>query len=257
MIVPDMSEHVQTERSGAVVTIRMARPEKKNALTVDMYRGLTAAFSDATSDPTVRAILLTGAGGAFTSGNDLRDFAATPPTDSDSPVYQFLRELSTCPKPIVAAVTGVAVGIGTTMLLHCDLVVADPAARFSMPFINLGLVPEAASSLLLPRMLGHVRASQLLLLGEMFDAGEAESYGIVNKRSAPGMADTDALAWANTLATKAPNALRLTKALLKSETTGVMARIQEEARDFVPQLHSSEFREAMMAFMEKRPPSFT
>ncbi|MDZ7632269.1 MAG: enoyl-CoA hydratase [Gemmatimonadaceae bacterium] len=251
-----MSDHILVERNGAVVTIRMARPEKKNALTVDMYRGLTVAFSDATADPGVRVIVIAGDGGAFTSGNDLRDFAATPPVDADSPVFQFLRAISTCPKPIVAAVSGVAVGIGTTMLLHCDLVVADPAARFSLPFINLGLVPEAASSLLLPRLLGHVRASELLLLGEMFDAPAAERYGIINKISAAGEAEVAALAWAAALASKAPDALRLSKALIKSESTGVADRMTDEAKAFVSQLHSSEFREALMAFMEKRPPSF-
>ena len=257
MIVVLMSEHVQTERSGAVVTIRMARPEKKNALTVDMYRGMTVALSDATHDPGVRAIVITGAGGSFTSGNDLKDFAATPPADADSPVFQFLHEISSCPKPIVAAVNGVAVGIGTTMLLHCDLVVADPATRFSLPFINLGLVPEAASSLLLPGMIGHRRASELLMLGDAFDAATAERFGIINRISAAGEAETDAVAWAQALATKAPIALRKTKALLKSETTGVMPRMQEEARDFVAQLHGPEFREALMAFMEKRAPRFT
>ncbi len=251
-----MSDHVLTERNGAVLTIRMARAEKKNALTTDMYRGMTAALREATADDGVRVVLITGAGGAFTSGNDLKDFAATPPVDAESPVFQFLREISTCPKPVVAAVTGVAVGIGTTMLLHCDLVVADPAARFSVPFINLGLVPEAASSLLLPRMLGHVRASELLLLGEMFDAATAERFGIINKVSPPGEAETDALAWANTLAAKAPTALRLTKALIKSEGTGIASRMQEEASAFLPQLRGPEFREAMMAFLEKRPPRF-
>jgi len=256
VIVVTMSDHVQTERSGAVVTIRMARPEKKNALTVEMYRGMTVALSDARHDPGVRAILIAGAGGAFTSGNDLRDFAATPPVDENSPVFQFLREISTCPKPVVAAVTGVAVGIGTTMLLHCDLVVADPEARFSLPFINLGLVPEAASSLLLPRMLGHVRACELLLLGEVFDAATAERYGIINKRSAPGAAEPEALAWCEVLAAKAPTALRLTKRLIKSESTGLQVRMQEEAADFVAQLHGTEFREALMAFMEKRAPNF-
>ncbi len=245
-----------TERSGAVLTIRMARPEKKNALTIDMYRSMAAALREATTDDAVRVVLITGAGGAFTSGNDLKDFAAPPPVDADSPVFQFLRAISTCPKPIVAAVTGVAVGIGTTMLLHCDLVVADSAARFSVPFINLGLVPEAASSLLLPRMLGHVRASELLLLGEMFDAATAERFGIINKVSPLGEAEADALAWANTLAAKAPTALRLSKALIKSEGAGIANRMEEEARSFLAQLRGPEFREAMTAFLEKRPPRF-
>ena len=251
-----MSDHIQTERHGAVVVIRMARPEKKNALTADMYTGMTGALRDATRDDGVRAIMVTGAGGCFTSGNDLRDFAATPPSDLESPVFQFLREISSCPKPIVAGVTGLAIGIGTTMLLHCDLVVADPDTRFSLPFINLGLVPEAASSLLLPQLVGHVRASELLLLGEMFDAAAAERFGIINKVSAAGAADGDAMAWAEALAAKAPNALRLSKALIKSESTGIARRMQEEARDFLPQLRGPEFQEALRAFMEKRAPTF-
>lgn len=256
VIVRCMSDHVLTERSGAVLTIRMSRAEKKNALTVEMYRDMTAALASASADAAVRAIIFAGAGGVFTSGNDLKDFVASPPVSADSPVFQFLHQLSTCPKPLIAAVNGVAIGIGTTMLLHCDLSVADPATRFSLPFINLGLVPEAASSLLLPRLLGHARASELLLLGEMFDAQTAERYGIVNKVSAAGQAEADAMTWAQALALKAPNALRLTKALLKSETTCIADRMDEEAQAFGPQLQGAEFHEAMQAFMEKRAPIF-
>ncbi len=251
-----MTDHVQVERAGAVLTIRMARPEKKNALTVAMYVAMTQAMRDAIGDDAVRVIVITGAGGVFTSGNDLRDFASAPPLGDDSAVMQFLATISTCPKPVVAAVAGLAIGIGTTMLLHCDLVVADPATRFSLPFINLGLVPEAASSLLLPRMLGHVRASELLLLGETFDAAAAERYGIINRVSAVGEADAAAMTWATSLASKAPGALRLTKALLKREEPGVAERIAEEGRAFGAQLQGPEFREAMAAFMEKRAPTF-
>ena len=256
MIVLRMSDHIQTERRGAVCIIRMARPEKKNALTVAMYAAMTHAIRDAVADDGVRVIMLTGAGGVFTSGNDLRDFTNAPPMGDDSGVMQFLAAISGCPKPLVAAVSGLAIGIGTTMLLHCDLVVADPGTRFSLPFINLGLVPEAASSLLLPRLLGHVRASELLLLGEMFDAQAAERYGIINKVSAPGEADAAAMEWATTLAAKAPVALRCSKALLKREVPGVAARIAEEGRAFGKQLQGAEFREAVAAFMEKRLPNF-
>jgi enoyl-CoA hydratase/carnithine racemase len=251
-----MSDHILIEKSGAVVTIRMSRPDKKNAITVDMYRGMTDALNDAAHDAAVRVVVLAGAGGSFTSGNDLRDFAMAPPTDGDVPAFQFLRVLAKFPKPIVAAVCGVAVGIGTTMLLHCDLVVADPATRFSLPFINLGLVPEAASSLILPRMIGHLRASELLMLGDMFDAATAERCGIINRVCAPGEVEVDAMRWAQSLAAKAPHALRTTKALLKSETTGVLARIDEEGREFGPQLLSAEFREALAAYSEKRAPKF-
>ena len=251
-----MSEHILLERDGPVLTLRMSRVEKKNALTLDMYISLTEWLRDAGRDNAVRVIILAGDGGMFTSGNDLRDFAATPPLSPDSPVLQFLRAISTYPKPILAAVNGVAVGIGTTMLLHCDLVVADPATRFSLPFINLGLVPEAASSLILPRMVGHRRASELLMLGDMFDAPAAERYGIINRISEPGQAEVVAMAWARALSAKAPIALRKTKALLKSESSTVATRMQEEATEFASQLVSAEFLEAVNAFMEKRAARF-
>jgi enoyl-CoA hydratase/carnithine racemase len=251
-----MSDHIGIERSGAVVTIRMARPDKKNALTGAMYTAMSDALDSARADDAVRVVVILGAGGVFTSGNDLLDFASSPPSGADSPVLRFLRAISTFPKALVAGVSGLAIGIGTTMLLHCDLVVADPATRFSLPFINLGLVPEAASSLLLTRMLGHARASELLLLGDMFDASSAERFGIVNRISAPGAADADAMQLAATLASKAPTALRLSKALLKSETATVQDRMVEEAGHFLAQLRGPEFREAVSAFMEKRPPRF-
>ncbi|HYW49990.1 MAG TPA: enoyl-CoA hydratase [Gemmatimonadaceae bacterium] len=252
-----MTDHIQTERDGAVLTIRMSRPEKKNALTDDMYRAMTASLGDARSDASVRVILITGAGGVFTSGNDLHAFVATPPSTFDSPVFHFLTAISGCEKPIVAGVAGLAIGIGTTMLLHCDLVVADPATRFSLPFINLGLVPEGASSLMLPRTLGHLRASELLLLGEMFDAATAERLGLINRVSEAGAYEADAVAWARALAAKAPEALRRSKALIRSETSGVAARMQEEAGHFAMQLQGPEFREAVAAFVQKRPPKFS
>ena len=256
VIVECMSEHIEIERSGAVVTIRMARPEKKNALTGAMYTAMSDALDAARADDATRVVVIVGAGGVFTSGNDLLDFASAPPTGADSPVLRFLRTLSTFPKAVVAGVSGLAIGIGTTMLLHCDLVVADPATRFSLPFINLGLVPEAGSSLLLTRMLGHARASELLLLGEMFDAPSALRYGVVNTVSEPGEADAGAMRFASALAAKAPTALRLSKALLKSETATVQARMEEEAGHFLAQLRGPEFREAVSAFMQKRPPQF-
>ena len=251
-----MSENIQTDRAGAVLTIRMVRPEKKNALTVAMYTAMDDAMQTAIADDAIRVILITGTDGVFTSGNDLREFASAPASLEESAVIRFLGTISTCPKPVVAAVSGLAIGIGTTMLLHCDLVVADPGTRFSLPFINLGLVPEGGSSLLLPCMLGHRRASELLLLGDMFDAAAAEKYGIVNRVSAPGAADVEAMQWAEQLAAKAPTAMRLSKALLRSETTGLQARMLEEARQFGAQLQGPEFREAVAAFTARRPPSF-
>jgi enoyl-CoA hydratase/carnithine racemase len=251
-----MSDHITVGRRGAVLTIRITRPETKNALTLAMYTAMSEALDTAAADAGVRVVQIAGSGGAFTSGNDLRDFASAPAANMDAPAFQFIRRIAVFPKPLVAAVSGVAVGIGTTMLLHCDLVVAEPQARFSLPFINLGLVPEAASSLLLPRMLGHARAAELLMLGDMFDAATAERLGIINKVSAAGASDADADSWADALAAKPPSALRLTKALMKRETAAVLAQLEAEAVDFAAQLRGPEFGEAVAAFMAKRPPRF-
>jgi enoyl-CoA hydratase/carnithine racemase len=252
-----MSDQIMVSHQDRVMRIRMARPEKKNALTIAMYSALADALEQAAHDDMVRVVLITGGDDVFTSGNDLRDFAASPPTGPESPVFRFLSAISTFPKPIVAAVNGLAIGIGTTLLLHCDLVVADPAARFSLPFVNLGLVPEAASSLLLPRMLGHVRAAELLLLGDMFTAAAALDYGIINRVSEPGGADAVAMTWATTLSHKAPSALRASKSLLKTPSPSVGAHMLEEASAFIAQLRGPEFAEAVTAFMEKRAPDFS
>jgi enoyl-CoA hydratase/carnithine racemase len=251
-----MSEHIIVEQQGRTRVLRFARPEKKNALTVAMYEALDAALRDASADDAVRVVLITGTGDAFTSGNDLRDFVATPPTGPDSPVFRFLGTVAAFPKPVVAAVNGMAIGIGTTLLLHCDLVIAEPHAKFSLPFINLGLVPEAASSLLLPRMLGHVRAAELLLLGEAFDAPTAHAAGIINRIAAPGACLDEAMSLASMLANKPPHAMRATKALLKASDNGVAGRMQSEATAFLAQLRGPEFAEAVAAFSEKRPPNF-
>jgi enoyl-CoA hydratase/carnithine racemase len=252
-----MSEHVIVTRQGAVLVLRLERPEKKNALTVAMYAALADALGAAAADAGVRAVLVTGSGDAFTSGNDLHDFVANPPSGPDSPVFRFLTALASFPKPIVAAVNGLAIGIGTTMLLHCDLVVADEAARFQLPFINLGLVPEAASSLLLPQLVGHRVAAELLLLGTPFDAHRAATLGIVNKVAEQGAALREATAWAVALTEKAPSALAHGKRLLLAPDRGVAARMQEEAAAFVAQLAGPEFLEAVTAFREKRTPRFT
>ena len=204
----------------------------------------------------MRAIVLTGTGDAFTSGNDLHDFVAQPPSGPEAPVFRFLTALANSPVPLVAAVNGLAIGIGTTLLLHCDLVVADETARFQLPFIDLGLVPEAASSLLLPRLVGPRVAAELLLLGAPFDAARARELGIVNAVAPQGGAERQALAWARTLAAKAPTALRLSKQLLAREDRGVAQRMADEARDFAAQLTGPEFAEAIAAFREKRAPVF-
>jgi enoyl-CoA hydratase/carnithine racemase len=168
-------------RDGGVLTIALNRPDKKNAITAAMYQEMADAFFEAEKDATVRVVLIRGNGGTFCAGNDLEDFMKAPNTDHDAPVLQFLRRISSAPKPVVAAVAGAAVGVGTTMLLHCDLVYAASTTKFSVPFVQLGLCPEAASSLLLPRVAGYQRAAEKLLLGEAFDAEEAVSMGFVNR----------------------------------------------------------------------------
>src|SRR5579859_2852641 len=171
---------INAHTSDGACEIAMARPQRKNALTLAMYAAMTEALEAAGRDDAVRAVLIRGEGGSFTSGNDLGDFMQSPPTDENSPVLRFLAKLSAFDKPLVAAVEGHAIGIGTTMLLHCDLVYAAPSARFQLPFVNLALVPEAASSFLLPRLAGHVHAAELLFFGEPFDAATARDLGIVN-----------------------------------------------------------------------------
>src|SRR5881628_2319802 len=171
---------IKTATLNGVATIEIARPEKKNAITVDMYAAMAAALRAADADPAVRAVLITGQPGIFTSGNDLEDFMQRARQDMDSPVFQFMRALSGCEKPVVAAVTGAAIGIGTTMLLHCDLVYVSDEARLAMPFVSLGLVPYYASSLLIPQRVGHAKATELLLLGEPFNGEAAVEMGIAN-----------------------------------------------------------------------------
>ncbi len=254
-----MAEQVLVTEAGKVLHLRLNRPEKKNALTRDMYRTLVDALDRADADPAIRAVTISGAGDAFTAGNDLADFLAGGPVDETSPQLRLLRALVRARKPLVAAVNGVAVGIGVTMLLHCDLVYAAEEATFQLNFVNIGLVPEAGSSLLLPRMVGHHRAAELLLLGDMFDAATAHRMGIVN-----AVCPKDALAAkldqvAAALAAKPPASLRITKQLLKGAgyETELIARQDEELVHFGRQLVSPEAREAMTAFMEKRKPDFS
>src|SRR5438876_8772320 len=182
-----MSEHVRVEKKGPVLAITLARPERRNAITVAMYEALAQAVEGAAGDESVRLITFRGEGQDFAAGNDLGDFLNAPPRDAgDIPVWRLLRALAECETPIVAAVHGNCVGIGTTMLLHCDLVIAGEGARFSLPFVDLGLVPEAASSLLLPRLAGRRRAARYLLLSESFGVDEAEAIGLVSHRAAAG-----------------------------------------------------------------------
>lgn len=251
------SETIQTSIDGNILKISIHRPEKKNALTSDMYSALTAALQQLDADDTLRVGFISGTLDCFTSGNDLTDFLQNPPTDEDSPVMRFLRQLPSQKKPLVAAVNGAAVGIGTTMLLHCDLVYAAPQAKFQMPFVNLGLCPEAGSSLLLPMLMGHLRAAELLMLGEAFTAEQALGYGLVNQVF-PEDYQTHALAKAKRLADMPPQSVRMTKALLKRAYLPTLKDIMtEEGAGFIRMLHEPAALEAMGAFMQKRKPDFS
>ncbi len=249
---------VSRELENFVLSIRLHRDGKKNALTRVMYEELQQIFAEADTDNQVRVILFLGGDGCFTAGNDLADFLNHPTLESDSPVIRFLATMATARKPIVAAVAGPAVGIGTTMLLHCELVYCADNARLEMPFINLGLCPEFASSLLLPRQLGYVRAAELLLLAEPFDAQTAKEYGLVNEVLPVDACVERAQQAAARLASKPPASLRIAKQLMKqSMEPAVLEQIRLEAEQFSALLQGPEAREALQAFMEKRAPDFS
>ena len=253
-----MTDHILTEAADGVLRITINRPEKKNALTVAMYAALADAFRQADSDPSTRVILLHGAGDAFTAGNDLMDFAANPPSDDSSPVFQFLGAISTATKPVVAAVHGPAIGIGTTLLLHCDLVYATPDARLQMPFVTLGLSPEAASSFLLPLFTSPTRAAELLMLGEPFSGEQAHAWGLVNETVTMGDLLDRARDRAEALAARPPASVRLTKFFLRrAHAEAVQSTIRDEAEAFLQRLQSPEAAEAFTAFFEKRSPDFS
>jgi enoyl-CoA hydratase/carnithine racemase len=240
---------------GAVLEVEIHRPEKKNALTGEMYTGLSAAMDRAAGDPAVRAILITGTREVYCSGNDIADFLQRPPSSEASPVMQFLTRIQAAEKPIVAAVNGMAVGIGTTMLLHCDYVVAGEGASFSVPFVNLGLCSEAASSLLLPAAIGQRRAAEMLLFGDRIDAKRALEWDLVNAVVADGEVLDTGRKRAQALAAKPADALRTTKALLKRHLgDAARSRMLEEGREFNRLLHEPAAREALTAFVEKRAP---
>lgn len=246
-----MSELILVSRADAVCELRLNRPDKRNALTFAMYEVLGHALTEAQADAQVRAVLLSGAGAGFSAGNDLNDFLQAPQFTSDHPVMAFLRTLATFSKPLVAAVHGQSVGIGVTMLLHCDLVVAATGAQFSMPFVALGLVPEAASSLLLPRLVGTQRAAELLLLGRPFDAERAHSLGLVNRVVDGTVLLEEGRQLARSLAQQPATALAATRRLLRGDPAQLLERIEEEARIFGAQLQSQELRAAISAFLAR------
>jgi enoyl-CoA hydratase/carnithine racemase len=244
--------------NGPILEVAWNRPERRNALTHAMYEAAVEALDRAARDESVRVVLFHGVGGHFTAGNDLAEFAGNPPTSTESPVFRFLRGLAAAEKPIVAAVEGHAVGIGTTMLLHCDLAYAAPSAKLRMPFVDLALVPEGASSLLVPRMVGLPKASELLLLAEAFSGDEAAAYGFVTRTAPEGEVLAFARQKALALAAKAPAAVRLSKRLLRErDRAAVDAVMVEEAELFMKRLRSPELQEAVAAFMEKRSPDFS
>ena len=241
-----------------VCTLTLNRVERKNSINVAMYTALSDALDAATQDAAVRAVVIQGHESIFSAGNDIGDFLNVPPVGQDSPVFRFLRGISTFTKPIVAAVCGPAVGIGTTMLLHCDLVYAGDNAAFSMPFVNLGLCPEAASSLLVPQLMGYHRAAEALLLGEPFTAETALEVGLVNRIVPPSQANALAQQQARKLATKPLPSLMETKRFMKASNAPLLAaRMIEEGASFGRMLNEPAAREAFTAFMEKRKPDFS
>jgi enoyl-CoA hydratase/carnithine racemase len=246
-----MSEQVVVSRSSGVCEIQLNRPEKRNALTLAMYGALVDALNEARADDAIRVVLLSGAGASFTAGNDLKDFLAQNDTGEESNTLRFLRLLPSFRKVLIAAVHGQTVGIGVTLLLHCDLVVAARSAQMTMPFVKLGLVPEAGSSLLLPRAVGYQRAAELLLLGKPFDAETGREMGIVNRVVEDAALMDEARKLAHEVAEQPPNALLATKRLLRSEIGSVTARIDEELEAFRTQLGSDEFKAAVAAFFAK------
>lgn len=242
---------ISAEVADQVLTLTLNRPEKKNALTPAMYTELNRALADAAGDFAIRVVVITGAGSAFTAGNDIMDFMNTPPSGEDSPVMQFLATIHNFPKPLIAAVHGNAVGIGTTMLMHCDLVYADPDSKFAMPFVSLGLVPEAGSSLIFPRLVGHVKASEIFLTGRNFGAQEALEMKLIN-----GIDDqplVKAVEMAKIISEQPPEAVINSKALLKSaDHEAISAVMRVEGELFSMALQSDEAATAFMKFLEKK-----
>jgi enoyl-CoA hydratase/carnithine racemase len=242
---------ITTSRHGQTLVVRLNRPEKMNALTRAMYGGLAQNLNEAAEDESVRCVLITSEGDHFTAGNDIRDFMSNPPTEEDSDVAKFLGSLLEFPKPLLAAVKGNAVGVGTTMLLHCDVVVASPSAQFSMPFTSLGLVPEAGSSKLFPELVGYQRAAKIFMTGEPFQAEDAMEMGLV--ADIEDDPEAKALEIAEKIAQQPPKAIMNTKALMKANKHDAVAHVMRaEFQLFAMALQSEEAAEAFMKFMSSR-----
>lgn len=249
-----MTDAIQQLRERGLLILQLNRPDKKNALTRAMYTQLAEALEQADADGDIRCVLIQGSSDCFTAGNDIVDFLEQPPSDLDSPPFYFMKSLLNCRKPVIAAVAGAAVGIGTTLLLHCDLVYISHDARLRMPFVNLGLCPEFGSSLILPRLLGHAKAAELLLLGEGFTGEQAAAWGIATEALGSGEA---ALAKAREVAerfeTLAPGAVQVTKQLMKSVDREQLRQvIEEEGALFTQRLKSPEAIAALSGFISRR-----
>ncbi|MGH6839610.1 MAG: enoyl-CoA hydratase-related protein [Methylocella sp.] len=243
--------NVRIEREGAVLCVTFDRPDKKNALNGAMYLAATQALREADSDPSIGAVVFAGSGGVFTAGNDIADFLDAGAEPGEFPAFTFIKTLAASERPIVAAIDSVAIGIGATMLLHCDLVYVAPDATFRLPFVDLGVVPEAASSLLLPRRIGMAKAAEFMLLGEPFGAGEAVRLGLANAIVPAGELRGFAIERAARLGAKPRAALAATRRLLRGDAKEIQARIEEEARLFSAALQSEEARAAFAAFLGK------
>jgi len=248
---------IRTATLNGVATIEIARPEKKNAITGAMYSAMADALTVATADAAVRAVLITGQPGIFTSGNDIEDFMQRPPGSTESPAFVFMKALIGCDKPVVAAVTGAAIGIGTTMLLHCDFVYVSDEARLAMPFVSLGLVPEFASSLIVPQLMGNARAAEKLLLGDPFTGADAVDCGIANAVLPANEVVNHARRIAERFNALPPGAVRDSKRLMRrARSQSTMETIATEAGLFAARLRSPEAQEAFSAFFQKRKPDF-
>jgi enoyl-CoA hydratase/carnithine racemase len=248
-----MTQHIEITRTGAVQIIRLNRPDKKNAITRAMYDAMRQGLLAGEADAAIRCHVFLGTPGAFSAGNDMQDFLAYATTGGEMPeVINFLEALANLKKPVVSGVDGLAIGIGMTLHLHCDLTLATARSMFRTPFVDLGLVPEAASSLLVPAITGHQKAFALLGLGEACSAEEALAAGLIYKITGEETLEAETIALAETVASRAPEALQLARRLMKAKPEAVVARIHEEAKLFSARLRSAEARDAFMAFMSRK-----
>ena len=250
--MPATTAHIRIERRGAVLCVIFDRPEKKNALTRAMYEAATSALRDAAGDPAIGAILFSGTGGVFSAGNDIADFLDVSDGPDEFPAFPFIKTLAACPVPLVAAIEGLAIGIGATLMLHCDLVYVAPGTIFRLPFVDLGVVPEAATSLILPRRIGLAKASEFLLLCESFGAEEALRLGLANAIVRADEVVKFALEKAERLAAKPRAARDATRRLIRGDAGEILTRIETEAKLFWAALQSDEAHAAFTAFLDKQ-----